>query len=264
MKTPVVLSIAGSDNTGGAGIQADIKTCCALSVYAATAISGVTAQNPRGVYGVEPVSLKMLRLQIDSIFEVMRPDAVKTGMLPSPEIIEVVAEKMVQYGVENLVVDPVMVATNGGALVAPGEDTLNAFRNTLLPLASVVTPNLSEASAFLGTDVNTLSVEDTCRSLLDIMQSRSVLLKGGHSSGNEAADFLYDGINLSKFASPRINSKNTHGTGCTFSTAIACGLAKGESLEMSVTHAKQFLSKAIQGGVNLNIMESPGPLDFLN
>lgn len=264
MKTPVVLSIAGSDNTGGAGIQADIKTCCALNVFGATVITGVTAQNPHGVYGVEPVSLELLRLQIDSIFEVMTPDAVKTGMLPSPEIIEVVAEKMKQYNVRNLVVDPVMVATNGGALVKPGADTIHAFESSLLPLATVVTPNLSEASAFLRKDVNTLSVEDACRELLEKMGTRSVLLKGGHAAGDEAADFLYDGNSLHKFSVKKIDSPNTHGTGCTFSSAIACGLAKGQDLISAIDNAKKFLSKAIEGGKNLNIMVAPGPLDFLS
>ncbi len=260
---PIVLSIAGSDNTGGAGIQSDIKTCCAYGVYAATVITGVTAQNSKGVYGVEPVSLEILRLQIDSIFEVMRPDAIKTGMLPSPEIISVVAEKIREYDVKKVVVDPVMVATNGGSLVKPGEETLREFKRSLLPLATVVTPNLSEASTFLLEDISSSDPAETCQRLINIFLSHSVLLKGGHSSQDLSIDYLYDGKNLKEYKEKKIKTLNTHGTGCTLSTAIACGLAKGWDIEKAVRKAKRFITKAIRNGSELEIKNGPCPLDFI-
>lgn len=259
---PIVLSIAGSDNTGGAGIQADIKTCCAQGVYAATVITGVTAQNSKGVYGVEPVSLNMLRMQIDSIFEVMRPEAIKTGMLPSPEIISLVAEKIREYELHNVVVDPVMVATSGGTLVKPGEDTMREFKRSLLPLATVVTPNLSEASAFAMEDISDMEPYRACEKLMNIFLSRSVLLKGGHSSEKYSIDYFYDGKHIKEFKEKRIDTQNTHGTGCTLSTAIACGLAKGLDTEKAIREAKKFVTKAIKGGSKLEMMSGPGPLDF--
>lgn len=261
-RQPIVLSIAGSDNTGGAGIQADIKTCCAYKVYAATVITGVTAQNSRKVFGVEPVSLSMISQQIDSIFEVMRPDAVKTGMLPSPEIIRLVGEKLRQYDVRNIVVDPVMVATNGGELVKTGNQTIEAFVEHLLPIADIVTPNISEASEFFGKNVRNMDAEAVCRRLKEITGAKSVLLKGGHSSADAASDYLFDGTSLTEFSSQRIVTDNTHGTGCTLSSAIACSLAMGKDIKEAVAEAKEFISEAIASASNLKIMEGPGPLDF--
>ena len=261
---PIVLTIAGSDNTGGAGIQADIKTCCAFGVYAASAITGVTAQNSCGVYGVEPVSLNLLRLQIDSIFEVMRPDAIKTGMLPSPEIISLVAQKISEYNIQNVVVDPVMVATNGDNLVTPGDETLLEFRNSLLPLATIVTPNLAEASAFMAKDVSEMNPLSICERLLNLFKSKSILLKGGHSSGNRSIDYLFDGFNFYEFNEEKVNTQNLHGTGCVLSSAIACGLAKGQNLLQSVEHGKQFVTNAIKKASRLKIIDGPGPLDLFN
>lgn len=263
MTQPIVLSIAGSDNTGGAGIQADIKTCCAFRTYAATVITGVTAQNCYGVYGVEPVSMQMLDAQIDAVFQVLTPNAVKTGMLPSPEIIRRVAEKMKEYSVRNLVIDPVMVATNGGNLVAPGEETLQAFRDALMPIATLITPNITEASALLDRDVKNADPLTTCQEILDTTHAKAVLLKGGHSDNPEAAvDYLYDGETLTPFVSKRIDTENTHGTGCTLSSAIACGLAKGLTLKDAVAEAKSFISKAIESVKDLKISKGPGMLDF--
>lgn len=263
MKQPVVLSIAGSDNTGGAGIQADIKTCCAFRSYAATVITGVTAQNCYGVYGVEPVTMSMLDAQIDSIFQVMTPDAAKTGMLPSPEIITRVAEKMKEYGVINLIVDPVMVATNGGNLVPPGDETVRAFKEMLMPIATLITPNITEASALIGEDVKNADPLETCKRLLDVTQAKAVLLKGGHSDNPDISiDYLYDGMTMTELSSKRIATNNTHGTGCTLSSAIACGLAKGETLLQAVDYAKAFISKAIESAKDLKISEGPGMLDF--
>lgn len=263
MKTQkTVLSIAGSDNTGGAGIQADLKTCCAFGVYGATVITGVTAQNSRKVFGVEPVSLSMLDDQIDAVFEVMRPDAIKTGMLPSPQIIKRVAEKLKEYDVQNLVVDPVMVATNGGSLVAPGNDTIEAFIEYLLPLATIMTPNISEASVFLHSDTSEMDPHAACELLLEKTGAHAVLLKGGHSSTDIAADYLFDGDTFTSFESHKIETPNTHGTGCTLSSAIACGLAKGESLTKAISDAKVFINKAIASAATLQVMNGPGPLDF--
>lgn len=260
---PIVLSMAGSDNTGGAGIQADIKTCCAFRTYAATVITGVTAQNCKGVYGVEPVSIALLDAQIDAIFEVMMPNAVKTGMLPSPEIIERVADKMIEYGVKNLVVDPVMVATNGGSLVRPGYDTIEAFKNKLIPLASVITPNITEASEFTGRNLKNVKPQEACRRVMESTNAKAVLLKGGHSDNPEAAvDYLYDGNNIIEYSSCRIDTCNTHGTGCTLSSAIACGLAVGLDLQEAVGKAKEFINSAIRSAKDLSISEGPGPLDF--
>lgn len=261
-RTPIVLSIAGSDNTGGAGIQADLKTCCRFGVYAATVITGVTSQNSKAVFGVETVSDKMLRSQIDAIYEVMKPDAVKTGMLPSPSVISTVAEKLKEYDVCNIVVDPVMVATNGGSLVAPGEDTVEEFRRSLLPLATVFTPNIPEASRFLGRDIADENPEEVCRSLLATTGSKAVLLKGGHSYSGNASDFLFDGSKLTVFESERFATRNTHGTGCTLSSAIACGLAAGQPLDEAVRNAKRFVTDAIIGAMDLEITVGPGPLDF--
>ncbi|MDE6340640.1 MAG: bifunctional hydroxymethylpyrimidine kinase/phosphomethylpyrimidine kinase [Muribaculaceae bacterium] len=259
----IVLSIAGSDNTGGAGIQADIKTCCAFKTYATTVITGVTSQNSKGVYGVEPVSPAMLNSQIDSIYEVMIPDAVKTGMLPSPEIIEAVAKKLIHYKVRNVVVDPVMVATNGGNLVKPGEDTFNAFREYLIPLATVITPNITEASQFTGEEIGAMTPLKACRLILEKTSARTVLLKGGHADSDEfSIDYLYDGSNLKEYKSARIDTINTHGTGCTLSSAIACGLARGYTLDKAIMSAKAFIHNAIESAKDLHIMNGPGPLDF--
>ena len=219
MKTQkIVLSIAGSDNTGGAGIQADLKTCCAFGVYGATVITGVTAQNSRKVFGVEPVSLSML--------------------------------------------DDQMVATNGGSLVAPGNDTVEAFIEYLLPLATVMTPNISEASVFLHSDTSEMDPHAACELLLEKTGTHAVLLKGGHSSTDIAADYLFDGDTFTAFKSQKIETPNTHGTGCTLSSAIACGLAKGESLTEAISNAKIFIDKAIASAADLQVMNGPGPLDF--
>lgn len=262
MKQHVILSIAGSDNTGGAGIQADIKTACAFSVYAATVITGVTAQNSHGVFGIEPVSLDLIRRQTDAIFEVMTPGALKTGMLPTPEIIEVVAELASHYKIKNLVVDPVMVATNGGSLTKPGEETVKAFTDYLTPLSTIVTPNMEEASRFLGQNVAEMDPGHACEKLLDVFHSHSVLLKGGHRVNGFSTDYLYDGKTMIILSTPRIDTANTHGTGCTLSTAIACGLAMGKPVIEAVENAKSFINKAIGSAVGLHIMRGPGPLNF--
>lgn len=260
-KQPVVLSIAGSDNTGGAGIQADIKTCCALSVYAATVITAVTSQNSNHVYAVEVCSPSIIESQIDSIMETIKPDAVKIGMLPNPEIIKLIADKIKYYNLNNVVVDPVMVATNGDSLIKGGSKTIEAFINYLFPLATIVTPNIPEAETLIGSA--SLNIKDTCEIILKECNISAVLLKGGHSIEEKAIDILFDGKEFTTFSQPRINSLNTHGTGCTLSSAIACGLAKNLPLKQAVSDAKDFVFNAIKYSENINVTDGPGPLNFL-
>lgn len=262
-KLPIVLTIAGSDNSGGAGIQADIKTCSAFKIYAASVITGITAQNSKHVYGIEPVSMKMLEMQIDSIFEVMAPDAIKIGMLPTSDCISLVSEKLRKYNPKHIVVDPVMVATNGDSLIK-GDGVLKEMKRSLLPLATLVTPNKKEATALLGEPVDRLSPEVASINLKDICCSGAILLKGGDFNGEESIDYLYDGKNLKSFSSKRIDTPNTHGTGCTLSSAIACELAKGNSLVKAVQIAKDYITNAIKKGKEYNIMEGRGPLYFFS
>lgn len=263
MTQPIVLSIAGSDNTGGAGIQADIKTCCAFGVYAATVITGVTAQNSYGVYGVESVSANLLDAQIDSVYDAMTPGAVKTGMLPSPEIIRQVADKLIEYNVKNIIVDPVMIATNGGVLVPPDNATFEAFKERLFPLATLITPNLHEASSLINQDIREIEARTACEMILDVTDVKAVLLKGGHSESDEySIDYYYDGEIFKEFRTEKIDTLNTHGTGCTLSSAIACGLAKGDDILTAVDNAKSFIYRAIKSAKHLNITDGAGPLDF--
>lgn len=260
-RQPVVLSIAGSDNTGGAGIQADIKTCCALGAYAATAITAITSQNSHHVYSVEVCSEPIIESQIDSIMETISPDAVKIGMLPTPDIIKLIAEKIRQYNLKNIVLDPVMVATNGDALIQSGSSVKEAFIDHLFPLATLVTPNIPEAKELLGTDC--LDPKEICLRLSERCNIQAVLLKGGHTQGEQTVDILFDGKDYTSFSHPRLNSINTHGTGCTLSSAIACGLAKNKSLKEAVEEAKEFVYKAIYYAEGINVAKGPGPLNFL-
>lgn len=261
-KQPVVISIAGSDNSGGAGIQADIKTCSALGVYAATVITAVTSQNSHHVYGVETISTEMVKSQIDSILETIRPDAIKIGMLPTPEIIEAVADKIKEYGLRNVVVDPVMVATNGDSLTSDGLDMIDAFKTLLFPLADLITPNIPEGLKLMGMESMDYPKE-LCKKLYEESNAKGVLLKGGHSEGDESVDYLYDGNELTEFSVKRINSKNTHGTGCTLSSAIASGLAKGMNIRQAVAQAKDFVYNAILNAEHIDVAKGPGPLNFL-
>ncbi len=260
---PVVLSIAGSDNSGGAGIQADIKTCCALGVYAATAITAVVSENTRHVYDMEVMTKKLVASQIDSILEFIRPDAVKIGMLPTPEIIKTVSDKLKEYNLRNIVVDPVMVATNGDALVDGSDRTVEAFKEYLFPISTLITPNIPEAARLLGITPDQIDLERDVIRLVDDFKLNAALLKGGHSEDDMAMDYLRSGSSTEIFKSKRINSINTHGTGCTLSSAIACGLAKNLSLQQAVTEAKEFVYHAIEQAEGLNIAEGPGPLNFL-
>ena len=254
MKT--ALTIAGSDSSGGAGIQADIKTMTANGVYAMSAITALTAQNTTGVTGIMEVTPDFLKEQLDCIFTDIRPDAVKTGMVSSSALIEVIAERLRFYGAENIVVDPVMVATSGARLIS--EDAIETLKKELLPLATVITPNIPEAEVLSGRRVN--SKEDMERVALEIYEKYgcSVLCKGGHSV-NDANDLLYDGQALIWFKGKRIDKPNTHGTGCTLSSAIASGLAKGYDLPTAVKGAKNYISGALAAMLDLG--KGSGPMN---
>jgi hydroxymethylpyrimidine/phosphomethylpyrimidine kinase len=249
---PSVLTIAGSDSSAGAGIQADLKTFAALGVYGTSAVTAVTAQNTRGVTAVQEMPPGIIAAQIDAVVADIRPDAVKTGMLASAPIIEVVAGKLKKHGLANVVVDPVMVAKSGDRLLR--EDAVAALRDLLLPLAAVVTPNLPEAEVLVGRAI--ASDEDARKAAEEIvgLGAGAAVVKGGHRpygrpSGREAAealDILYDGSGYREYSVPRVDTMSTHGTGCTFSSAIAAYLARGEPLAEAVGRAKEYLTEALR------------------
>lgn len=249
-----ILTIAGSDSGGGAGIQADLKAITLLGGYGMSVLTALTAQNTIGVQAIHKVPVSFVEKQIDSVLSDIGADAIKTGMLLNAEIIEVVAEKIKQYGVEIVVVDPVMVSKSGAPLLR--KDARKALINQLIPLAQVVTPNLFEASILTGIEVNSLDRMREATVQIWGMGAKNVVVKGGHLKG-KAIDTLYDGTNFAEIEAPRIKVKNTHGTGCTFASAIATLLAKGESMPTAVRRAKDFISMAIRFG--LNIGRGTGP-----
>ena len=237
------LTIAGSDSGGGAGIQADLKTFAALGVYGTSALTAITAQNTLGVTGVQEMTPDMVAAQIDAVVSDIGTDAVKTGMLSSSPIVQVVADKVREHGLPNLVVDPVMVAKGGDPLLQ--EEAVDAMRTLLVPLALVVTPNLPEASALVGYEVSTLEQARQAARDIVAMGSRSVVVKGGHLEG-DAVDVFFDGSHFREFSAPRVETTSTHGTGCTFASAIAAGLAGGMPVEEAVGQAKAYVTEAIR------------------
>jgi hydroxymethylpyrimidine/phosphomethylpyrimidine kinase len=248
------LTIAGSDSGAGAGIQADLKTFAALGVYGTSAITAITAQNTRGVKKIFELEPELIAAQIDAVIEDIGAAAVKTGMLCNSAIIEVVAEKIREHRLTNLVVDPVMVAKSGDVLLRA--DAIGALKSRLIPLATVVTPNIPEAEQLThvrGTRPQDL--KDAARKIID-MGARSVVIKGGHRKG-PAVDLFYDGKLFRTFSAARVRTKNTHGTGCTFSAAIAAYLAKGEKLEQAVARAKTYMTAAIRKGFAVGSGHSP-------
>jgi hydroxymethylpyrimidine/phosphomethylpyrimidine kinase len=255
-----VLTIAGSDSGGGAGIQADLKSFAARGVYGMSAITALTAQNTRGVQGVYDVPPEFIRLQIDSVMSDMGADAWKTGMLSNADTIAVVAERARHYGVERLVVDPVMVAKGGDPLLQP--EARDALIEQLLPLAHVVTPNHHEAQVLTGLEIHTL--EEMCRAaeVIYAMGPRNVVVKGGHLPVDEAAiDVLYDGTAIETVEAPRVDTPNTHGTGCTYASSIAAELAKGRSIYDAVRIAKAYLTAAILAADEMGVGHGHGPLN---
>ena len=254
MKT--ALTIAGSDSCGGAGIQADIKTMTMNGVYAMSAVTALTAQNTTGVRAVMEVTPEFLSAQLDAVFEDIFPDAVKTGMVSSAELVRVIAERLRYHKAHNIVVDPVMVATSGSALIKT--DAVAALAEELLPAASLVTPNIPEAEVLSGMKIS--GKDDMCRSAEAIGRKYGcgVLLKGGHSV-NDANDLLYLDGSTEWFEGKRIDNPNTHGTGCTLSSAIAAGLAKGYDMRKAVREAKNYISGAL--GAMLDLGKGSGPMD---
>ena len=250
------LTIAGSDSSGGAGIQADIKTMTANGVYAMSAVTALTAQNTTGVTGIMEVTEDFLAEQLDSIFTDIYPDAVKTGMVSSSGLINVICDKLVGYDAKNIVVDPVMVATSGAKLI--NDDAISTLKNKLLPLATVITPNIPEAKELSGMEI---ASEDDMVKAAEAICDRygcSVLLKGGHSL-NDANDLLYRDGGYKWFNGKRIDNPNTHGTGCTLSSAIASNLAKGYDLTSSVRYAKNYISGALAAMLDLG--KGSGPMN---
>ncbi len=248
------LTIAGSDSGGGAGIQADLKTFMAHGVYGASVITAITAQNTVGVRTFELLSTDLIAAQIDAVLEDIGADAVKTGMLGSAEIIETVADKLEQFNVERLVIDPVMVAKSGDHLLA--QNAIGALRERLLPLALAITPNLPEAGVILGRSVEQeQDMRDAARDL-QALGPRYVLLKGGHLPG-DAVDLLFDGQEFYEFRGARIPTRNTHGTGCTYASAITALLARGLPVVDAVRAAKDYLHRAIEQAESIGAGHSP-------
>ena len=256
MKT--ALTIAGSDSSGGAGIQADIKTMSANGVYAMSAITALTAQNTTGVYGILEATPDFLANQLDCIFTDIYPDAVKTGMVSSTALIQVIADKLTQYQAKNIVVDPVMVATSGSRLIS--EEAVDALKERLLPLATVLTPNIPEAEVLSGLTIrNAADMEAAARAISEAYGC-AVLCKGGHQI-NDADDLLWRDGAGKWFRGKRIDNPNTHGTGCTLSSAIASNLAKGYGLDEAVERAKAYISGAL--GAMLDLGAGSGPMNHL-
>lgn len=255
MTNPKALTIAGSDSGGGAGIQADLKTFQELKVYGMSAITAVTAQNTLGVDGVYPMTIDAIEKQLESIAVDLEPDALKTGMLFNSEIIELVAYKIEQYKWKNLVVDPVMIA-KGGANLLQQEATQSMIKK-LLPLATVLTPNIPEAEVLSGMNIRNMEERKEAAKRLSALGVSYVIIKGGHGKEKESVDLLYDGSNYSSLVAERIPTKNTHGTGCTFSAAITAALANGYSIHDAFQLGKDFIHQAIK--MDLHIGSGHGP-----
>ncbi len=256
---PNVLSIAGSDPSGGAGIQADLKTFGALGAYGMAALTALTAQNTRAVTAVHVPPPVFLAEQIDAIFLDVVVAAVKIGMLGDAPVVEVVADRLRSFNAANVVLDPVLVATSGDSLGTP--EVVEAMRRRLLPLASVVTPNLPEAARLTGRPAaqDVAGMRDAAKALVDA-GARAVLVKGGHLGGERAVDVLFDGLTVEEFEAPRVDTPNTHGTGCTLSSAIAVNLALGFELPEAVMRAKGYLTLALQNGHRLRVGGGHGPV----
>ena len=254
MKT--VLTIAGSDSSGGAGIQADLKTFAALGVYGTCAITAVTAQDSQGVYAIHQLSPELVAAQIDAVARDIGVDAVKTGMLASADIVRTVAAKVREHRLPNLVVDPVLAAKSGHRLLS--EDGLAALKGELLPLCTVATPNIPEAEALVGRRLET--DEDLQRAAQEIaaLGARNVVITGGHASGPEAVDLLYDGRGFRRFSAARLATRHGRGAGCTFASAIAAWLAQGVGVEETVARAKEYVTAALEHAFALG--KGPGPL----
>lgn len=257
-KVPVVLTIAGSDSGSGAGIQADLKTFAAHGVHGTSAITAVTAQNTLGVTAVQEVDLDVIAAQIDAVVEDMHPVAVKTGMLSSPEIVRLVAAKANEYGWQTLVVDPVMVASSGARLLR--DEAVETYRTELLPLATVTTPNLLEATELTGIEIASSGDVREAAKAISVLGVKYVVVKGGHMEvAGESRDLLYDGRDFVEFGLPWIDTTSTHGTGCTFASAITAQLALGGDIESAFRSAKKFVWEAMNAAYPVG--QGHGPLN---
>lgn len=251
------LTIAGSDSGGGAGIQADLKTFAALGVYGMSVLTSITAQNTVGVQGIYDLPPEFVGLQIDSVLTDIGADAVKTGMLSNTKIIALVAEKLRRYQVENLVIDPVMIAKSGDPLLR--EEAHVTLVHDLFPLAKVVTPNLHEARVLSRLPISNLEEMKEAAKAIHRLGPQNVVVKGGHLE-RESVDLLYDGHRFLELPSPRVETKNDHGTGCTFASAIAAGLAKGQDVPTAVKAAKEYITQALQGAIDWQLGQGHGPV----
>jgi hydroxymethylpyrimidine/phosphomethylpyrimidine kinase len=250
------LTIAGSDSSGGAGIQADIKSMMANGVYAMSAITALTAQNTMGVTGIMNVTDEFLEKEIDAVFTDIYPDAVKIGMVSAAGLIKVISKKLKEYNAKNIVVDPVMISTSGSKLI--DDDAIETLKSELLPIATLITPNIPEAECLTGRKITSVEeMEETAKTLYDMFHC-AVLLKGGHNL-NDANDLLYSDGEMYWFEGKRIDNPNTHGTGCTLSSAIASNLAKGKNLKDSVQSAKNYISGALADMLDLG--KGSGPMN---
>lgn len=256
--TEIALTIAGSDSSGGAGIQADLKTFSALGVYGASVLTAITAQNTLGVSAIETISPAMVSRQIEAVLSDLDVDAIKIGMVANAEIATAIAASLLEFG-RKAVLDPVMVATSGDRLLAP--DAIDALRSELLPCAVVVTPNLPEAALLAGGSIAETE-RDMARQAERILKAgaAAVLIKGGHAGGNEAVDLLFDGQTLHRLAAPRLATTSDHGTGCTLSAAIAARMAKGDGLVEAVAAAKRYLHAALAAACRLSVGHGRGPV----
>lgn len=254
------LTIAGSDSGGGAGIQADLKTFSALSCYGMSVITALTAQNTVAVTGIQPVSPDFIGLQIHTVLSDIGADAVKIGMLHSPQVIETVADSLKEFSLPAIVLDPVMVAKSGDTLLR--DDAVDALKSSLIPMATLITPNLPEASVLLGEAVTSIrQMGDACKELADLGCS-AVLLKGGHLEGNDCVDMLFERSSgtLTQLSGGRIDTVNSHGTGCTVSSAITAYLAKGLALEAAVQKAKKYITEALTASSGIVTGKGHGPV----
>lgn len=261
MKYNKVLTIAGSDSGGGAGIQADIKAISAMGCFASSAITAITAQNTLGVDAVHPVPLDILAAQIDAVLSDIGTDAIKIGMLHSAEVVSLVADKIEQYGITNVVLDPVMVSTSGHKLIE--DNAIEIMKNRLIPLARVITPNLPEAEILSGCTITAQQEFPQIATLLSHNNSTSVLLKAGHLNGDTLTDYFYNAEDgsMTLLPSKRVDTRNTHGTGCTLSSALAAALARGESLTEAAISAKRYIEQAIITGAKYDIGHGHGPVN---
>lgn len=255
-----VLTIAGSDSSGGAGIQADLKTFSAMGCYGMSVITAVTAQNTVGVRAIHAIPVNVIAEQIDAVLEDIGADAIKIGMLHSSAVIETVADRLLHHHAKNIVIDPVMVAKSGDRLLQ--DEAVQALREVLLPLATVITPNLPEATVLLGREVQKMEQMPNAARDLANMGPQAVLLKGGHLEDKQSPDVLFvrHSGKIALLDAPRVNTSNTHGTGCTLSSAIAACLAKRMDIEEAVRHAKAYLTRALTMGADYRLGKGHGPV----